>query len=586
MEPTVEEIEEKGLMTMMMAGKKQTLEERMLTDEEAEKKLERTKITKRMEFKCSRGGRSLPGIPRTLSMRLSSPPRMKTFKTKFDSTMNRSRKRSRILTVPLESQLCQIRSGSTSVLTDTLTSTKSPAIPLQLRLMEQPLFTSETTHLNSQGPNRLRRFPTMGSGSMPSWYTKMQPCSRSKDVTSSSKRTSSTSTTSSPAPIQSSINVSLTTTKWCESTSENEEMPCSMSSRSSPNSGWRIWNQPESLSRARKEKAEEEAREENWMLVETGTMATVPELIAATNTNINQPEPTAELFVSKLAQAAWGRGVVEVEDGVDEVFKVKDWGRVSFMPKYRRGFGWKDGVMCSSRAVGYTLVDEPLPRPPASEYENKPAMKTIHYNLDLFQVPHFVNVDRFEEMLKGHPNRPLVCSVVEGLRHGFWPFADTKHADGYPETWDNSWAPPPTEYKRDFINDQCDDEVRKGRFSHTFGPDLLPGMYSTPTIAVPKPHMEKLHLVVNQSAGEFCQNSMVDQVITKGARMDTIKELLTGLLEFKRENLRTKLVMFKSDISEVYRLMPLHPLWQIKQVTMSNLPTKNELKMGEVHQRL
>lgn len=276
---------------------------------------------------------------------------------------------------------------------------------------------------------------------------------------------------------------------------------------------------------------------------------------------------------------AWGRGVEGVGGEVVEP-EVVERERTMFLSKYRRGFGWIKGVTGRSRAVAYTLVDDPLPRPPAKEYENKHTLKTIHENLDLFQVPHFVDVNKFEKMLVDHPNQPLVRSVVQGLRYGFWPFAYTRHDEGYPTVWDNSWTPPPSDRERDFINSQRDDKIQKGRFSHTFGPELLEGMYSTPTIVVLKPHSEKLRLVANQSAGEFCQNSMVDQVVTKGARMDSIKELLTALLEYKRDNPGKKLVMFKSDISEAYQLLPMHPLWQIKQVVTSNLPTKAELKGG------
>ncbi|KAJ7856970.1 hypothetical protein B0H14DRAFT_2752076 [Mycena olivaceomarginata] len=45
------------------------------------------------------------------------------------------------------------------------------------------------------------------------------------------------------------------------------------------------------------------------------------------------------------------------------------------------------------------------------------------------------------------------------------------------------------------VRDQCDAEISLGQFSPVFGPDLLPGMYSEPIQAVPKPQSEKLRLV-------------------------------------------------------------------------------------------
>ncbi|KAJ3963420.1 hypothetical protein EV361DRAFT_957070, partial [Lentinula raphanica] len=208
-------------------------------------------------------------------------------------------------------------------------------------------------------------------------------------------------------------------------------------------------------------------------------------------------------------------------------------------------------------------------------------METIQNHPELFHVPRVISTDRLEALLTRHPNQSFVKSVITGLREGFWPWAQTNPEDGqYPETWDNSFAPPHTDEERTFINSQRDIEQVKHRFSCTFGPDLLPGMYSTPVIAVPKPRSSDLRLVSNQSAGEFSQNSMVDPVAIKGPRMDTMKEFIPALLRYRRENPHQKLVMWKSDVSEAYRLLPMHPLWQIKQVVTSNLPTKTEVREG------
>lgn len=253
----------------------------------------------------------------------------------------------------------------------------------------------------------------------------------------------------------------------------------------------------------------------------------------------------------------------------------------SFMPRYMRGMAWKKSRHASgSRTVRYTEIDEPLPRPSAHEFQNVAVVRTIEENPELFHVPCRLRLDRFENLLKRHPNQPLVKSVITGLREGFWPWADTRHDQDYPETWDNSWAPPPSNRERDFINSQRDMEIGKGRFSRTFGPDLLPGMYSTPILAVPKPHSDDLRLVSHQSCGEFSQNSMIDKPKTKGARMDTMQQFLPSLLEYRRNDPNKRLVIWKSDVSEAFRLTPVHPLWQIKQVATSNLPTDAELQAG------
>jgi hypothetical protein len=287
----------------------------------------------------------------------------------------------------------------------------------------------------------------------------------------------------------------------------------------------------------------------------------------------------ADSVLSGFGAAAYSRGVLIGADGEEVVgsYTAED----GFLPRFMRGIGWSKNLPVSgSRTVAFTEFDDPLPRPPLREFENEVAMKTISENPDLFRVSCVINVDRFESLLSRHPNQAFVRSVMTGLREGFWPWADTKFDSGYPKTWDNSWAPPPTEHERDFINSQRDIEFEKGRFSRTFGPELLPGMYSTPVIAVPKPHSNDLRLVSNQSAGVFSQNSMIDRIQTKGARLDTMQQFIPALLYYRRKHPTERLVLWKSDVSEAYRLLPMHPLWQIKQVTTSNLPTKEELKAG------
>ena len=51
-----------------------------------------------------------------------------------------------------------------------------------------------------------------------------------------------------------------------------------------------------------------------------------------------------------------------------------------------------------------------------------------------------------------------------------------------------------------------------------------------------------------------------------GAKMDSIADLVEALLRYRADHLNKKLVMFKSDVSAAYQRLPLHPLWQIKQI--------------------
>ncbi|KAJ8582271.1 hypothetical protein M405DRAFT_921680, partial [Rhizopogon salebrosus TDB-379] len=151
------------------------------------------------------------------------------------------------------------------------------------------------------------------------------------------------------------------------------------------------------------------------------------------------------------------------------------------------------------------------------------------------------------------------------LREGFWPCADTSK-DGYPLTWDFSHRPLANEEHRAFVQGQVDEEVRLNHFSAPFGPDLLPGMYSTPIHVVPKPHSTKLRLIVDHSAGAYSLNSMIDLSDTSGIKLDGMQSLGLSLLQFRHSHGNVPLVMFKSDVSQAYRRLPMHPLWQLKQI--------------------
>ena len=202
-------------------------------------------------------------------------------------------------------------------------------------------------------------------------------------------------------------------------------------------------------------------------------------------------------------------------------------------PKYIERSLWTDADTCDpiSPTAASTLTDEPLPRPPPEELANRDANITIDRNADLFQIITPINVDRFEELLKTHPNKPLVESVCTSFREGFWPWANTRKEE-YPITWDFSKRPPKTEREASFLRDQRDIEISAGRYSENFGTDLLPGMYSTPVHAIPKPRSEKLRLVNDHSAGIFSLNSMIDREDVAGAKMDSVTNLVGALLRY------------------------------------------------------
>ena len=234
-------------------------------------------------------------------------------------------------------------------------------------------------------------------------------------------------------------------------------------------------------------------------------------------------------------------------------------------PRYLRYNVYRDDELLSRSCADWTEIARPLASIPLSEFNNVVANNTINCHPDLFKVTTPINVDTLENLLVRHPNPPFVKSVLTGLRDGFWPWADT-HIGEYPDTHDESIGDPSSQRELDFICEQRDKEIKMGRFSESFGEDLLPGMYSMPIHAVPKPHSTDLRLVTNHSAGIFSLNSMIRREDIAGYPLDNMTHLGEMLLRKKAQFPDEELILFKSDISEAYRNLPMHPLWQIKQV--------------------
>lgn len=234
-------------------------------------------------------------------------------------------------------------------------------------------------------------------------------------------------------------------------------------------------------------------------------------------------------------------------------------------PKYLRHNLWEEGSSLSPTTAEWSERACPLPRPPAAVVSDPILSKTISDNSDLFQVNTPINVDVFESLLQRHPNPAFVSSVCTGLREGFWPWADTLNEE-FPLCHDESHPMPNDEKKASFIRDQCLKERHKGYFSESFGTDLLPGMYSMPIFAVPKPNSEDLRLVTDHSAGTFSLNSMIDHSQVTGFPLDNIRHLGEMLFDVRRSIGNVPLTLWKSDIADAYRLLPMSPYWQLKQI--------------------
>src|SRR5258708_8448221 len=235
-------------------------------------------------------------------------------------------------------------------------------------------------------------------------------------------------------------------------------------------------------------------------------------------------------------------------------------------------FIFRKGVYSHTPLATYTETTAAVPCVPTSDYQYTDITSTIHSFPHLFPIITPINADQLELLLCNHPNLELVCSIGHGLRSGFWPFADITSPKSIPQgsiAWphrllalDNA--------SQNFLRSQCDTEISLGRYSPTFGSCLLPSMVSQPIFTVPKKGSMKLCLVNDHSAGLKLLNLLIP---TEGGFviLDNLSDLGANIWAAMCKNscMKPKL-LWKSDASEAYRRLPMHPHWQGWQATLVN----------------
>ncbi|KLO20450.1 hypothetical protein SCHPADRAFT_788857, partial [Schizopora paradoxa] len=135
---------------------------------------------------------------------------------------------------------------------------------------------------------------------------------------------------------------------------------------------------------------------------------------------------------------------------------------------------------------------------------------TLKRHARLFKIVTPINVDRFEELLASHPNRPYVDSVVIALRKGFWPWAI--NLPWYPATHDEArrrTGTPRSSERRAFLRKQLNEEIKAKRYSQPFGERLLPGLYCMPMVV--SQSSGKLRVINDHAAGNFSLNSRIPE---------------------------------------------------------------------------
>jgi hypothetical protein len=235
-------------------------------------------------------------------------------------------------------------------------------------------------------------------------------------------------------------------------------------------------------------------------------------------------------------------------------------------PRYACELYWDDDM--HDRHISLTMWMETaalLPPPLADQLTNAIALHTLATAPHLFKIITPIDVDHLHNLLQSHPNRPLITLICRGFRLGFWPWVTTAGVE-CPVIVINSEQMLKDLTHVDFVRLQRDTEVALEHFSPVFGPDLLPGMTSIPIRVVLKPHSEKLRLVMDQSSGTHSPNMLIVQDKVK-VPLNNLHDLGACLLDAcVKYGADQQLIVFKSDVSQAYCRLPMHPLWQLFQV--------------------
>ena len=218
---------------------------------------------------------------------------------------------------------------------------------------------------------------------------------------------------------------------------------------------------------------------------------------------------------------------------------------------------WVENDHYTSLSASLSLEAEPLPVPDSSNLPDD-LVETVTKNSHLFRIVTKLRVDRLEAYLRNHPNRPLVEWVLDGIKHGFYPRVEGDFAT-HPSNYDGSRRIGRQEEALAF--EQCIEEVKAGRYSEPFD-NLLPGMHVLPQCVINKNN--KPRVVMDNTSGPYAPNSILPrkQYSVKGDKFeDFLRTLCQASLVHNKE-----LTLFKSDVSKAYRILPMHPYWQVRQV--------------------
>ncbi len=172
----------------------------------------------------------------------------------------------------------------------------------------------------------------------------------------------------------------------------------------------------------------------------------------------------------------------------------------------------------------------------------------------LIEVSTPIDVDRLEELLAGHPNGPLVNTVIHGLRNGFWPCHSSEPTpEPSGRTKEDAYRLSPEH--RAIIKKQVDEEVEPGWISAGFA--LIPDHWEivvSPRILVER-EGSKARVVDNHSTLLLNNGIRKEDAPTVYDMVENLLQALRFLKERHPELLKLA-ELYKLDVRSAFKLLP------------------------------
>ena len=213
-----------------------------------------------------------------------------------------------------------------------------------------------------------------------------------------------------------------------------------------------------------------------------------------------------------------------------------------------------------SPAAEYTKTAPPLPKPPQHLLDDVRLQATLKTYQSVLRVETPFNVDELEKLSRDHPNQPFVKSVLWGLRNGFWPF-DRGNWTIQEGRELNDFARRIKSGDLEVIRANRDKEMEERRWSEPI-PELLPGMRISP-LFVNRANPAKPRVITDHAS-----SGLNDSIPKEEGEVlhDTIRDFGQTLHDIHRKFPRRSLMLYKSDVASAFLHLPMHPLYQLRQV--------------------